>query len=105
MMVETMVKAEALIIQLIAAAEVITLMLCHIFARIFGLEQLKYLLKLKIFLGFSFKGGCSMKILNLIDKLKDIATEIGDFKDNHDTIIMIKNEDGTYTEVKSDDNN
>lgn len=46
-----------------------------------------------------------MKILNLIDKLKDIATEIGDFKDNHDTIIMIKNEDGTYTEVKSDDNN
>lgn len=46
-----------------------------------------------------------MKILNLIDKLKDIATEIGDFEDTHDTIIMIKNEDGTYTEVKSDDHN
>ena len=46
-----------------------------------------------------------MKFSNLIDRLKGIATEASDFEDVRDTVIMIKNEDGTYVEVTSDEHN
>ena len=43
-----------------------------------------------------------MRISNLIDKIRGIATEQND-DNNCETVIMVKNEDGTYMEVISDE--
>ncbi len=45
-----------------------------------------------------------MRISNFINKIKGIATESNN--DNScETVIIVKNEDGTYTEVTSDEDN
>lgn len=46
-----------------------------------------------------------MKISNLINKIKGIAIEANGDENNCETIIVVKNEDGTYTEVTSDEDN
>jgi len=51
------------------------------------------------------KGGITMKISNLINKIKGIAIEANGDENNCETIIVVKNEDGTYTEVTSDEDN
>jgi hypothetical protein len=45
-----------------------------------------------------------MKIANLIDKIKGVATEAND-NEICRTIIVVQNEDGTYMEVTSDEDN
>ena len=46
-----------------------------------------------------------MKISNLINKIKGIATETNGNAEKYETIIVVQNEDGTYTEVTSDEDN
>lgn len=46
-----------------------------------------------------------MKISNFINKIKGIAVDVNDHEDSCETVIMVKNEDGTYTEVTSDEDN
>lgn len=46
-----------------------------------------------------------MKISNLINKIKGVATEVNGKEDKGETIIVIRNTDGTYTEVTSDADN
>ena len=45
-----------------------------------------------------------MKISNLVSRITNLVIEQGDFEDTSNTIIIVKNEDGTYTEVTSNDN-
>ena len=51
------------------------------------------------------KGGVIMKLSNFINKMKGIAIERNDCEDDCNTVIIVKNEDGTYTEVMSDEDN
>ncbi len=46
-----------------------------------------------------------MKISNFINKMKGIAVDVNDNEDSCDTVIIVKNEDGTYMEVTSDEDN
>lgn len=44
-----------------------------------------------------------IKILDFINKIKGIATEPNDHKDDCGAVVIIKKEDGVYTEVTSDE--
>lgn len=44
-----------------------------------------------------------MRILDLINKIKGIATEPNDHTDDCDAVVIVKKEDGVYTEVTSDE--
>lgn len=46
-----------------------------------------------------------MKVLDLINKIKGIATELNNHEGDCETVAIVKNEDGTYTEVTSDEDN
>ena len=46
-----------------------------------------------------------MKLANMIEKIRGIATEANDYEKINTNIIIIRNSDGTYTEVTSDEDN
>jgi hypothetical protein len=46
-----------------------------------------------------------MRLRHIINKLRNIATEANDYDDANTNIIIVRNEDGTYTEVTSDEDN
>lgn len=46
-----------------------------------------------------------MVLKRIIEKLANIATEINGYEDTETNIILKRNDDGTYMEVKSDDDN
>lgn len=46
-----------------------------------------------------------MVIKNIVNKFKGIATEANDYEDAKTNIIIERNEDGTYAEVTTDENN
>jgi hypothetical protein len=46
-----------------------------------------------------------MKLKNIIEKFRGIATEANDYEDTDTNIIIIRNDDGTYTEVTSNEDN
>ena len=46
-----------------------------------------------------------MRISNFINKIKGIAVESNDYEDSCETVIIVKNEDDTYTEVTSNEDN
>ena len=46
-----------------------------------------------------------MKLNHIVEKIKNIATEANSSDNVETNIILIRNEDGTYTEVKSYGNN
>lgn len=46
-----------------------------------------------------------MKLKNIIEKIRGIATESNDYEDANTNIVIIRNSDGTYMEVTSDEDN
>ena len=44
-----------------------------------------------------------MKLKNIIEKFRGIATEANDYEDADTNIVIIRNSDGTYTEVTTDE--
>ena len=46
-----------------------------------------------------------MGLRNMIEKIRNIATEANDYEKVDTNIIMVRNSDGTYTEVTSDEDN
>ena len=46
-----------------------------------------------------------MKLIHIISKLRNIATEANDYDDANTNIVIVRNDDGTYTEVTSDEDN
>lgn len=46
-----------------------------------------------------------MGLRNIIEKLRGIATEANDYEDANTNIVIVRNDDGTYTEVTSDEDN
>ena len=46
-----------------------------------------------------------MGLRNIIEKFRNIATEANDYEKADTNIIIIRNSDGTYTEVTSDEDN
>ncbi len=46
-----------------------------------------------------------MGLRNMIEKIRNIATEANDYDDANTNIVIVRNSDGTYTEVTSDEDN
>ena len=46
-----------------------------------------------------------MKLKNIIERLRGIATESNDYESTETNIILKRNEDGTYMEVTSHEDN
>lgn len=46
-----------------------------------------------------------MAIENIIEKIRGIAIEANDYEDVNTNIIIKRNDDGTYTEVTTDEDN
>lgn len=46
-----------------------------------------------------------MIIRNIIEKIRGIATEANDYEDVNTNIIIKRNDNGTYTEVTTDEDN
>lgn len=47
----------------------------------------------------------NMAIENIIEKIRGIAIEANDYEDVNTNIIIKRNDDGTYTEVTTDEDN
>lgn len=46
-----------------------------------------------------------MGLRNMIERIRNIATEANDYDDVNTNIVIVRNSDGTYTEVTSDEDN